>query len=173
MIKDIREDVDRFAGVSVEIMKMEQGPGQGKPIKIQIASYDRDQLAPTTKLISDYLETLDGAVDVENSLPKPSLEWRLVVDRAKAALAGADVSAVGLAVQMLTNGVKVGEYRPDRADDAVDIRVKYPEDERRLMASSKFEWQRAAEWRPSPVLLKCVRRRRSGPFKERNYNQQK
>ena len=41
---------------------------------------------------------------------KPSLEWRLVVDRAKAALAGADVSAVGLAVQMLTNGVKVGEY---------------------------------------------------------------
>ena len=35
---------------------------------------------------------------------------------------------------MLTNGVKVGEYRPDRADDAVDIRVKYPEDERRLMA---------------------------------------
>ena len=134
MIKDIREDVDRFAGVSVEIMKMEQGPGQGKPIKIQIASYDRDQLAPTTKLISDYLETLEGAVDVENSLPKPSLEWRLVVDRAKAALAGADVSAVGLAVQMLTNGVKVGEYRPDRADDAVDIRVKYPEDERRLMA---------------------------------------
>ena len=60
-------------------------------------------------------------MDVENSLPKPSLEWRLVVDRAKAALAGADVSAVGLAVQMLTNGVKVGEYRPDRADDAVDI----------------------------------------------------
>ena len=88
MIKDIRRDVDRFAGVSVEIMKMEQGPGQGKPIKIQIASYDRDQLAPTTQLISDYLETLDGAVDVENSLPKPSLEWRLVVDRAKAALAG-------------------------------------------------------------------------------------
>ena len=45
MIKDIREDVDRFAGVSVEVMKMEQGPGQGKPIKIQIASYDRDQLS--------------------------------------------------------------------------------------------------------------------------------
>ena len=25
MIRDIREDVDRFAGVSVEVMKMEQG----------------------------------------------------------------------------------------------------------------------------------------------------
>ena len=31
MIKDIREDVDRFAGVSVEIMKMEQGPGKVSP----------------------------------------------------------------------------------------------------------------------------------------------
>ena len=28
MIKNIRKDVDRFAGVSVEIMKMEQGPGR-------------------------------------------------------------------------------------------------------------------------------------------------
>ena len=58
MIKDIRKDVDRFAGVSVEIMKMEQGPGQGKPIKIQIASYDRDQLAPTTELIAPVSECL-------------------------------------------------------------------------------------------------------------------
>jgi len=29
-------------------------------------------------------------------------------------------------VQLVTNGVKVGEYRPDKADDAVDIRVRYP-----------------------------------------------
>ena len=39
---------------------------------------------------------------------------------------GADVSQVGIAVQLITNGVKVGEYRPDRSEDAVDIRVRYP-----------------------------------------------
>jgi multidrug efflux pump len=134
IIAQIREGVARYAGVSIEVIKMEQGPGQGKPIKIQVASYDRDQLAPATRLISDYMKSQSTMLDVEDSLPKPSLEWRLKVDRAKAALAGADVSAVGLAVQMLTNGVKVGEYRPDRADDAVDIRVRYPDDERRLQA---------------------------------------
>ena len=31
MIKDIREDVDRFAGVSVEIMKMSKGLGKVSP----------------------------------------------------------------------------------------------------------------------------------------------
>ncbi|MGA1758827.1 MAG: efflux RND transporter permease subunit, partial [Pseudomonadales bacterium] len=134
IIAQIREGVARYAGVSIEVIKMEQGPGQGKPIKIQVASYDRDQLEPATRLISDYMKSQSTMLDVEDSLPKPSLEWRLKVDRAKAALAGADVSAVGLAVQMLTNGVKVGEYRPDRADDAVDIRVRYPDDERRLQA---------------------------------------
>ncbi len=134
MIAEIRKEASRYAGLSIEVKKMEQGPSQGKPIKIQIASYDRDLLGPVTKLITDYLTNLEGAVDVENSLPKPSLEWRLEVDRAKAAMAGADVLAVGLAVQMVTNGVKLGEYRPDRADDAVDIRVKYPDGDRGLLA---------------------------------------
>ena len=78
-------------------------------------------------------------------------------DRAKAALAGADVSAVGLAVQMLTNGVKVGEYRPDRADDAVDIRVKYPEDERRLMALEQIRVATSSGMAPITSLLKCDR----------------
>ena len=54
------------------------------------------------------------------------MEWRLAVDRAQAALYGADVALVGIAVQLVTGGVKVGEYRPDSADDAVDIRVRYP-----------------------------------------------
>ena len=27
---------------------------------------------------------------------------------------------VGVVVQLVTNGIKVGEYRPDRSDDAVD-----------------------------------------------------
>lgn len=32
----------------------------------------------------------------------------------------------------MTHGIKIGEYRPDDADDEVDIRVRYPEQDRRL-----------------------------------------
>ena len=31
-------------------------------------------------------------------------------------------------IQLVTNGIKVGEYRPDDADDEIDIRVRYPYD---------------------------------------------
>jgi multidrug efflux pump len=42
-------------------------------------------------------------------------------------------------VQLVTNGVKVGEYRPDRADDAVDIRLRYPESARGINALDKLK----------------------------------
>jgi multidrug efflux pump len=41
-------------------------------------------------------------------------------------------------VQLVTNGVKVGEYRPDGADDAVDIRVRYPEQDRGIRAMDEL-----------------------------------
>jgi multidrug efflux pump len=35
-------------------------------------------------------------------------------------------------VQLVTNGIKIGEYRPDDTDDEIDIRVRYPESSRSL-----------------------------------------
>ncbi|MFB0905410.1 MAG: hypothetical protein QMA98_00410 [Pseudomonadales bacterium] len=56
------------------------------------------------------------------------------VDRARAAMYGADVTQVGVAVQLITGGIKIGEYRPDRSDDAVDIRIRYPDSARGIKA---------------------------------------
>ncbi|MDA0762032.1 MAG: efflux RND transporter permease subunit, partial [Proteobacteria bacterium] len=67
-------------------------------------------------------------------LAKPGIEWRLAVDRARAAMYGADVTQVGVAVQLITAGIKIGEYRPDRSDDAVDIRIRYPDQDRGIKA---------------------------------------
>ena len=35
-------------------------------------------------------------------------------------------------VQLVTNGIKVGEYRPNDADEEIDIRVRFPLDERNV-----------------------------------------
>jgi len=39
----------------------------------------------------------------------------------------------------VTNGVKVGEYRPDRSEDAVDIRVRYPAQSRGISALNELK----------------------------------
>jgi multidrug efflux pump len=60
------------------------------------------------------------------------------VDRARAAEFNADITIVGNTVQLVTNGMKIGEYRPDDTDDEIDIRVRYPVQYRSLEQIDKL-----------------------------------
>ena len=64
--------------------------------------------------------------DLDDGLPLPGIDWKIEVDKAEAAKYGANVNTVGTAVQLVTNGVKVTEYRPSDTDKAVDILVRFP-----------------------------------------------
>ncbi|EBU7498294.1 AcrB/AcrD/AcrF family protein, partial [Salmonella enterica subsp. enterica serovar Typhi] len=67
-------------------------------------------------------------------LPPPGIDWALEIDRAKAAQYGVSPVSVGIVVQLITTGLKLTDYRPAGADDAVDIRLRLPEDRRTLSA---------------------------------------
>lgn len=130
----IRQSVASLPGLAVEILPLEKGPPVGKPIQIELASRDRSLLEPAMARIRAYMETLPELLYIDDTAALPTIEWRIAVDRAQAGIYGADVSSAGIAVQLVTNGVKIGEYRPDGADDAVDIRIRYPEHERGIKA---------------------------------------
>ncbi|MFN2288394.1 MAG: efflux RND transporter permease subunit, partial [Chromatocurvus sp.] len=134
IVREIRRRTDPLAGITVDVMAQEQGPPVGKPIQIELRSPQRDLLEPALARIKDYMQSLPELVDIDDTLALPTIEWQMDVDRAQAAIYGADVSSAGVAVQLVTNGVKVAEYRPETADDAVDIRVRYPLDERGIDA---------------------------------------
>ncbi len=131
---EIRERASGLPGIAIEILPLKQGPPVGKPIQIELASRDRSLLEPAMGRIRAYMDTLPELVYIDDTAALPTIEWRIEVDRAQAAIYGADVSSAGIAVQLVTNGVKIGEYRPDGADDAVDIRVRYPAHERGIKA---------------------------------------
>ncbi|MGV0035101.1 MAG: efflux RND transporter permease subunit [Candidatus Azotimanducaceae bacterium WSBS_2022_MAG_OTU7] len=139
ILEDIREKTSNLSGFSVEVEELENGPNQGKPIEVQFSSFNKEIMEPAVSKIFAHMQTMEGLRDIEDTLPLPGLEWKLTVDRAQAALYGADVTSVGFAVQLITNGVKIGEYRPDRSDDAVDIRVRYPEEDRGISALDQLK----------------------------------
>ncbi len=140
IFETIRERTKDFAGVSVEIQKMEQGPPIGKPIYLEFSSHDKSLLEPAVAKVVDFMTNeMQGIRDIDDTRSLPGIEWKLTVDRAQAAIYGADVLQVGIAVQLITNGVKVGEYRPDRSDDAVDIRVRYPSEARGISALDELK----------------------------------
>lgn len=137
---DIRERTN-FAGIKTEVRKIEGGPPTGKDIQLQITSSDYDTLLAVTGRMREHFETVEGLRDIEDDRPLPGIEWQLDVDRAEAGRFGADVQTVGQIIQLVTNGVLLTRYQPDDSEDQVDIRVRYPEEERTLDQFSDLRLQ--------------------------------
>jgi multidrug efflux pump len=132
ILAEIRERTKDLAGIRIETRKPDPGPPMGKPIRIEFSSRFGDLLNESLERVRAHMEEHPSIVNIEDSRPLPGIEWQIKVDRAEAARFGADISLVGAMVQLVTNGIKIGEYRPDDSDDEIDIRVRYPEGSRSL-----------------------------------------
>jgi multidrug efflux pump len=132
ILAEIRARTDELAGVQLEVRKGEAGPPVGKPIQVQLSSRAPAKLDPLVADLRAHLDQMPALVDVTDSRPVPGIEWRIRIDREQAGRFGADIALVGSFVQLVTNGILIGDYRPDDADDEVDIRARFPEDERSL-----------------------------------------
>lgn len=131
VFETIREATADMPGIIVAADVLEGGPPVGRAIQIQLESNDSDKLLAATLRMRDHLMfEMEGLRDITDTSPLPGIEWEMAVDRSLAAQAGVNVVEVGRAVQLVTNGVRIGDYRPDDVDDEVEIRVRYPFDVR-------------------------------------------
>ena len=127
IVRVINERAERFAGIEVEIKEREQGPPQGKGIEIEVSGQNLNELTTVTSMMTQYMQSRDDLyIDVENTLPLPGIEWNLSVDREAAGRFQADIVTVGNVIQLVTNGILIGHYRPDDSDDEIEIRARYP-----------------------------------------------
>jgi multidrug efflux pump len=132
LIDEIRARTADLAGIGIEAFKPRIGPPRDKAITIELASAYPGPLAEATGRLREAMENITGLRDINDSRPLPGIEWRIRVDRAQAARFGADLTLVGNTVQLVTNGVEIGDYRPDDTDDEIDIRLRYPLADRSL-----------------------------------------
>lgn len=130
IIAELRERTDGIPGIMIQVRKQEQGMSQGKPIQLQITSRDSSRIAPAVGQIRELLEQLGGFIDIQDSRPLPGIEWQVIVDREQAARYGADITLLGDTVKMITTGMQLAEFRPDDADEELDIRLRFPPGER-------------------------------------------
>ena len=125
--------VANIPGIIVEISEQEGGPAFENPIEIGIFGNTENEVVQVTRMVEDYAKNgVTGLANISSTLPYPQIEWKIDVDKQKAAQLGVNISDVGAIVQMLTNGFKAGEYRPDDSRDEVEIRVRFKRDERSL-----------------------------------------
>ncbi len=132
IMDDIRAAVADMPGILTEVIALSQGPPIGKDIAIQLTSDDLLALKAAALQIRGKFESEPGLFEIEDTLPLPGVEWELQVNREEAGRLGLDITRIGAAVQFLTEGALVGQFRPLDTDEEVDIRIRYPQAARGL-----------------------------------------
>jgi multidrug efflux pump len=144
IMDEIRAKTAGIPGIKVEVTAPRAGPPTGKPIQIQLASDYPEALAEAARGIAGELAKYKEVRDLDNGLPMPGIDWRLEIDKAEAAKYGIGVSSVGAMVQLVTNGLKITDYRPASSDKPVDIIVRVPQERRTLNQIDDLRVQTAA-----------------------------
>tara|TARA_B100001123_G_scaffold448564_1_gene610205 strand:+ start:3110 stop:6508 length:3399 start_codon:yes stop_codon:yes gene_type:complete len=132
ILKEIIDETKNIYGIKVESREQEEGPPGGKPINIELTSYNYEILKYETQRLTNYLNETSGVINVENTLPMPGIEWELEIDRAQASKFNADITSVGNVIKLVTNGIKLGEFRPDDSVESVPIYLRYETNTRTL-----------------------------------------
>ena len=159
-------ELDMIPGIETEILAASQGPASGKAIDLRLSGEDWEELQEATRLARAYFETLPGLTLVEDSLPLPGIDWQVNVDVEAAGRYGASVSTVGAMVQLVTRGILLDTMRVPSSDDEIDIRVRFPEDQRVLSTLDTLRVRTAdglvplanfVSWEPAPQLAEISR----------------
>lgn len=162
IFEETLQKVRRHPGILIEVKKKKKGPSSGKHIQILVRSDEYKALAPEVRRVRSFLEGLEGIEDIEDSRPIPGLfEWEVKIDRAEAAKFGLDIKKIGQALEALMGGVKVGTYRPSHSRQEVEMRVRFPKENRTLSQLEQIRIQSkegliplsyVAKWAPIPKV---------------------
>ena len=136
---DIRSRVSNIPGMQVEVRLPEGGPPTGKDVQVELRGNDPASLNVAAELVKAKLAADPQLFELEDNRTSPGIEWNLAVDREAAGRYGVDVLSVGQAIQFVTGGVLMGRFRPDDAEDELDIRVRFPPASRNIAAFDQLK----------------------------------
>ena len=134
ILADLRVAMQGIPGVDIEVSVPEAGPSSGKAIQIRMSADDPAGLNDAARLIAGQLADIPDVTDIDNGLPLPGVDWELNIDRGEAARYGVSPSSLGSVVQLVTTGLRLSDFRPAGSDDAVDIVLRLPQDQRTISA---------------------------------------
>ncbi len=123
---------DRIAGIAgiIPSVEMQSDEFAEKPVMVSIRGEEIPLLKKYAAELKKAVYGIPGVVDVETTLELDLPEYRLVVDRERAADVGLSTPAVARTVGALVGGQVVTTYE-DEEGEAVDVRVRLPLEMRR------------------------------------------
>lgn len=130
IIEELQQRTAKFAGVEIEFKKPEAGPPSDHDLVIELSSRQYDKLDDAALVVRHWADTYPAFTNLSDTSAKPGIDWQIDIKRDDAGRFGADATLVGNTVQFVTNGLKIGDYLPDDANEEVDILVRFPQEQR-------------------------------------------
>jgi multidrug efflux pump len=134
ILTDLRGALHGMPGIEVEVSVPDAGPPQGKPIQVELSADNPDQASTMPRAtVADYLRTQPGD-DRPVGRPAAALDRLGAESRPHRSREIRHRPGIPSArwCSLVTTGLKLSDYRPAAPDDAVDIRLRLPEDRRTL-----------------------------------------
>ena len=130
IIEDLKAVTNQFAGVEIEYKFPDAGPPVENDLVIEMSARTPENLEVAAKIVRQWADNNPALINISDTSSKAGIDWRIDIRRDDASRFSADATLVGNTVQFVTNGLKIGDYLPDDANEEVDILVRYPEEKR-------------------------------------------
>ncbi len=116
------------------------------PIQYSIRGQDLAELQKYAKQIATEFTKLPGIVDVDTSLEAGKPEFKVYIDRDKAADLGVDVATVAEAINLLVGGeLDIARYKDEKKGKRYDVRVRLNPENRESIAAMQKIYVRARD----------------------------
>jgi len=129
-VRPLVTEVARKYGARVTVAEVPPGPPVLQSLVAEVYGPDYEKQIELARKIKEIFAHTPGVVDVDWYMTEPQTEWRLVVDRRKAALSGVDPARVMEVMETALRGKVLGLFHDPSAREDVYIRLRFPEAER-------------------------------------------
>jgi len=162
ILHEILNKTKTIKGIKVESREQEGGPPTGKPINIKLTSPNKSLLLSESYRLKEFIDSYPELINIEDNFPAPGIEWEINVNRKQAAKFGANISTIGNVIKLATNGIKLGEYRPDDSNDSIPLYLRYPSEGRTLDIIQNLRVNTAVGLVPIANFVEIIANNRTG-----------
>jgi len=122
----IREAVKGIPGAEITVDQEANGPPTGKPINIEVAGDNFDELIKTSKDLKNYLDNLQiaGVEELKSDFYTNKPEIKVLIDRNRANQEGISTAQIGSELRTSIFGKEISKFRDDKDEYEVNLRLK-------------------------------------------------
>jgi len=125
ILDQIRSSLKDIPGTTITVEKNKIGPPTGKPINIEIAGENLEDLISTSERFKNYLDSMriPGIEQLKSDFDKNKPEIIVNIDRVRANREGLSLGQIGLELRTAIYGKEISKYKEDEDEYPIQLRI--------------------------------------------------